>query len=176
MPEFYANPCAMNASITNSHTDPTSLSIVFFSKSQKVRTCIIIESQVKTQKSSKRPYGVGLLIAGIDSNGPHLFETCPSGNYYEYEAYSIGARSQSARTYLEDNFETFKEASLKELIFHSLKALKKSASEEGEVKASSVEIGVVGRDSPFRLLKESEIEEYLKDVEKWQCSQMDEEK
>lgn len=41
-----------------------------------------LESQVKTQKASKRPYGVGLLVAGIDKDGPHLFETCPSGNYY----------------------------------------------------------------------------------------------
>jgi len=31
------------------------------------------ESQVKTQKASKRPYGVGLLVAGIDKDGPHLF-------------------------------------------------------------------------------------------------------
>ena len=42
------------------------------------------ESQHKTQKASKRPYGVGLLVAGVDKDGPHLFETCPSGNYYEY--------------------------------------------------------------------------------------------
>ena len=42
------------------------------------------KSQVKTQRASKRPYGVGLLIAGIDDEGPHIFETCPSGNYYEY--------------------------------------------------------------------------------------------
>jgi 20S proteasome subunit alpha 6 len=31
------------------------------------------ESQVKTQKASKRPYGVGLLVAGVDKDGPHLF-------------------------------------------------------------------------------------------------------
>ena len=61
----------------------------------------VFGSQVKTQKASKRPYGVGLLVAGIDRDGPHLFESCPSGNYYEFNAYSIGARSQSARTYLE---------------------------------------------------------------------------
>lgn len=42
------------------------------------------ESQHKTQKASKRPYGVGLLVAGVDKDGPHLYETCPSGNYYEY--------------------------------------------------------------------------------------------
>jgi len=42
----------------------------------------IIESQVKTQRASKRPYGVGLLIAGVDEEGPHIYETCPSGNFY----------------------------------------------------------------------------------------------
>lgn len=45
---------------------------------------IKLESQHKTQKASKRPYGVGLLVAGVDKDGPHLYETCPSGNYYEY--------------------------------------------------------------------------------------------
>jgi hypothetical protein len=46
---------------------------------------------------------------------------------------------------------------LKELILHSLSALRKSANEEGEIKPSSVEIGVVGKDAKFRLLKEEEI-------------------
>ena len=50
---------------------------------------INLESQHKTQKSSKRPYGVGLLVAGVDKDGPHLYETCPSGNYYEYYVLSF---------------------------------------------------------------------------------------
>jgi len=37
---------------------------------------------------------VGLLVAGYDQTGPHLYNTCPSGNYYEYKAMSIGARAQ----------------------------------------------------------------------------------
>jgi 20S proteasome subunit alpha 6 len=104
---------------------------------------------------------VGLLVAGIDQDGPHLFETCPSGNYYEYLAYSIGARSQSARTYLEDHLGQFPHSSLDELIFHSLSALKKSASDEGEVKPNSVEIAFVGRNSQFTILKEDQIASYL---------------
>lgn len=110
---------------------------------------------------SKRPYGVGLLVAGIDQDGPHLFETCPSGNYYEFYAYAIGARSQSARTYLEDNLGQFGESTLEELIMHSLAALRKSASDEGEVKGASVEIGVVGKNCPYRQLGEEEIKGYL---------------
>jgi 20S proteasome subunit alpha 6 len=104
---------------------------------------------------------VGLLVAGIDQDGPHLFETCPSGNYYEYKAYSIGARSQSARTYLEDHLPEFPTSTLDELIFHSLSALRKSASDEGEVKPNSVEIAFVGKNRHFTILKEAEIGGYL---------------
>jgi len=57
----------------------------------------------------RRPYGVGLLVAGYDKIGPHLYQTMPSGNFLEYKAMAIGARAQSARTYLEKHFEEFAE-------------------------------------------------------------------
>ena len=107
---------------------------------------------------------MGLLVAGVDSNGPHLFETCPSGNYYEFHAYSIGARSQSARTYLEDKLAQFKNSTPEELIQHAICALKKSASDEGEVKPDSVEIGIVSKDKPFTQLSSEEIKDYLEKV------------
>jgi len=67
------------------------------------------------------------LVGSIDETGTHLFETDPSGNYYEYVAMAIGARSQSAKTYLEKNFETFATLGWEELARHGLKALKASA-------------------------------------------------
>ena len=51
-------------------------------------------AQQHTQRSWKRPYGAGLLIAGVDKTGAHLFYNCPSGAYYDYKAMAIGARSQ----------------------------------------------------------------------------------
>ena len=51
-------------------------------------------AQVATQRSWKRPFGVGLLVAGYDQSGAKLFYNCPSGNFYEYKAFAIGARSQ----------------------------------------------------------------------------------
>lgn len=39
--------------------------------------------------------------------GPHIFQTCPSANYFDCKAMSIGARSQSARTYLERLMDAF---------------------------------------------------------------------
>ncbi|PUZ65126.1 hypothetical protein GQ55_3G198300 [Panicum hallii var. hallii] len=43
------------------------------------------KAQVCTQRSWKRPYGVGLLVAGLDETGAHLYYNCPSGNYVEYQ-------------------------------------------------------------------------------------------
>ncbi|KAG4970913.1 hypothetical protein JHK82_036601 [Glycine max] len=56
---------------------------------------------VCTQQSWKHPYGVGHLVAGLDESGAHLYYNCPSGNYFEYQAFAIGSRSQAAKTYLE---------------------------------------------------------------------------
>jgi 20S proteasome subunit alpha 6 len=66
-----------------------------------------VEAQVNTQEYGRRPYGVGFLVIGQDNGGPHLYEFSPSGNSYEYYAMSIGARSQSAKTYLEKHYESF---------------------------------------------------------------------
>jgi len=56
-----------------------------------------------------------------------LFETCPSANFYEYTAMAIGAKCQSAKTYLEKNYTTFNPLGRDELITHGLKALRASA-------------------------------------------------
>ena len=32
----------------------------------------------------KRPFGVGLLIAGYDDLGAHLYQTCPNAECFEY--------------------------------------------------------------------------------------------
>jgi 20S proteasome subunit alpha 6 len=71
----------------------------------------ITEAQVNTQEYGRRPYGVGFLVIGFDKTGPHLYEFSPSGNSYEYFAMSIGARSQSAKTYLEKHYESFTDCS-----------------------------------------------------------------
>jgi hypothetical protein len=62
---------------------------------------------VNTQEYGRRPYGVGFLVIGLDHTGPHLYEFSPSGTSFEYFAVSIGARSQSAKTYLEKHFGSF---------------------------------------------------------------------
>lgn len=116
--------------------------------------------QICTIRSWKRPYGVGLLVGGYDKKGAHLYNTCPSGNYYEYKAMAIGARSQAARTYLEKHLDSFPSCSMDELVQHGLKALAATLS-DGELTKANVTVAIVGKDSPFVVLEEDDVEPYV---------------
>ncbi len=87
---------------------------------------------------------MGLLIAGVDETGPHLFEFQPSGMTQEMVACAIGARSQMARTYLERHLDEFADASRDELIKHGLLALKESLSQDKELTVDNASVGVTG--------------------------------
>lgn len=114
------------------------------------------KSQVKTAHPSKRPFGVGLLIGSIDEAGTHVFETCPSGNYYEYVAMAIGDRNQSAKTYLEKHYETFSGLSKDALIKHALDSLRASA-QDTDLTEHNVSVGVLGKGEAFKQLTKEEL-------------------
>eukprot|EP01018_Ginkgo_biloba_P008579 Gb_26474 [translate_table: standard] len=122
------------------------------------------KAQVCTQRSWKRPYGVGLLVAGLDETGPHLYQNCPSGNYFEYQAFAIGSRSQAAKTYLERKFETFPECSRDELIRHGLFAVKESMQGE-QLSGSKCTIAIVGIGETFNILDEKTLEQFIESLE-----------
>ncbi len=91
----------------------------------------------------KRPFGVGLLVGAVDEAGTHLFETCPSANYYEYVAMAIGDRCQAAKTYLEKHYLSFERINVDELVKHGIHALKASA-QDTDLTEHNVSIGVLG--------------------------------
>ena len=109
--------------------------------------------QRATQSYVRRPYGVGLLVAGYDRTGPHLFQTCPSGNMYEWKAYALGSRSQSARTYLERNFTPYADFSRDALIKEAAKALHQCLEPEKELNVKNTVIAVVGKDEAFTIFE-----------------------
>ena len=57
-----------------------------------------------TQYSGVRPYGVSLIIAGVDQNGESVFITDPSGTYVPYAAVAIGAGSEEVNDFLEKTY------------------------------------------------------------------------
>ncbi|MUV91088.1 archaeal proteasome endopeptidase complex subunit alpha [Halapricum sp. CBA1109] len=61
--------------------------------------------QEYTQTGGARPFGVALLVGGVDDGEPRLFETDPSGTPYEWQATAIGGGREDSQRYLEDNYE-----------------------------------------------------------------------
>lgn len=60
----------------------------------------------------------------FQDQGPHIYQTCPSANYFDCKAMAVGSRSQSARTYLEKHLNEFLTSDRDELVKHGLRALR----------------------------------------------------
>ncbi|KTG09910.1 proteasome subunit alpha [Haloprofundus marisrubri] len=84
--------------------------------------------QQYTQVGGARPFGVALIVGGIENGEPRLFETDPSGTPYEWKALSVGANRADIRDYLEENYT--EDADLEGGIGLALSALAE-ANEEG---------------------------------------------
>ncbi len=108
-----------------------------------------------TQYGGVRPFGTALLVAGVDDQGVHLFETDPSGALVSYKAGSIGAGRNVVMEVFEEQYQEGME--MEEALVLGLRALKK-ATEEENLNPKSVEIGVVRRGSNFRRLDDTEVE------------------
>lgn len=111
---------------------------------ERIVSMIGDRAQTNTQQYGRRPYGVGLLVVGIDELGPHLFEFQPSGMTQEMLACAIGARSQMARTYLTNHLAEFASCDRDELLKHGLRALKESLAQDKELTVDNTSVGVVG--------------------------------
>lgn len=58
-----------------------------------------------------RPFGVALLIAGFDEQGPQLFHAEPSGTFYRYDAKAIGSGSEGAQAELQNEYHKVRRVS-----------------------------------------------------------------
>ncbi len=116
---------------------------------------ISLKKQVYTQYGGTRPFGVSLLVIGMNKT-PHLFETDPSGTVREWYAHALGRGNSTARKILEKNYKQgmSKDAAMKLVV----KCLKES---EKKVNKDIVEIGFV-EDGKFTLLEKDEVSKILR--------------
>ena len=124
-------------------------------------------AQVATQRSGKRPLGVGLLVAGWcqQSRKPTLHYLCPSGNAHSYRATAIGARAQAAKTLLGRDVEGYEAASTSadELVRAGLRALAATLA-EGELDSKNATVAVVGEGTPFTVLEGEDLLPFLEAI------------
>jgi proteasome alpha subunit len=58
-----------------------------------------------TQYSGVRPFGVALIVAGVDQRGNIIYVTDPSGTFLSYAAVAIGAGSEDVNSFLEKTYK-----------------------------------------------------------------------
>jgi len=63
------------------------------------------QCQQFTQYAGVRPFGVALILGGIDSKGSSLYLTDPSGTYISYDAVAIGSGSDQVTDFLEKSYK-----------------------------------------------------------------------
>ena len=112
----------------------------FFSQSNKLTydESVEVETVAKhladqshqfTQYSGVRPFGVALIIAGVDRKGTRIFVTDPSGTYVPYAAVAIGGNSDEVTDFLEKNYK--KEMSMDDTISLAISAINLKSDENG---------------------------------------------
>jgi len=112
----------------------------FFSQSNKLTydESVEIETVAKhladqshqfTQYSGVRPFGVALIIAGVDRKGTRVFVTDPSGTYVPYAAVAIGGNSDEVTDFLEKNYKN--EMSMDDAMSLAITAINLKSDEKG---------------------------------------------
>jgi proteasome alpha subunit len=116
-------------------------------------------AQVYTQHAGVRPFGVSMIVGGVDRVGCRIFSTDPSGSYRGYRATAVGRRSDEANRVLEEGYRL--DISLEEAIALALRAVRTAS--EGSPTARELRVAVIPADTrTFRRLSVEEVEKYLR--------------
>jgi proteasome alpha subunit len=112
--------------------------------------------QLYTQYGGMRPFGVSLLIAGVD-NEPRLYEAEPSGALTGYKADAIGSGKKEVDEFFEKEYKDG--LSIDDGISLAIKALKKTT--DSKLKAENVDIAEITKGKKLKVLSDEEVSKYL---------------
>jgi len=116
--------------------------------------------QQYTQVGGARPFGVALIVGGIENGEPRLFETDPSGTPYEWKALAVGADRGELQNFLEEQYDA--EADLDGGVSLALEAL--ASVNDGSLLPNEVGLATVDVESEsFDHLEDDRIETYLEE-------------
>lgn len=119
--------------------------------------------QKYTQSNGRRPFGISCLIGGFDYDGkPRLYQTEPSGIYYEWKANATGRSAKTVREFLEKYYKSEELTTEKASIKLAIRALLEVV-QSGQ---KNLEIAVMRHGKAVEMLSVAQIEEYVNEIEK----------
>ena len=115
--------------------------------------------QLCTQSGGLRPFGVSILVAGIDADGPKLFETDPTGIFFQYYAVVIGEGEEAIEEILHKRYKP--SISLQEGLKLCVEALKQVL--DDKFNADRLDAAIIKTaDKKFAKVDKKELERVLK--------------
>ena len=119
-------------------------------------------AQQYTQYAGARPFGVALILAGVDKNGIGLYLTDPSGTYIGYDAVAIGAGSEQVTEHLEKNYK--EDVNLDKACILAIESIFMVSEEKTGTK--HIRLAVIdSKTRSLRMMSSEEIERYSKQVQ-----------
>jgi proteasome alpha subunit len=119
-------------------------------------------AQQYTQYAGARPFGVALILAGVDNNGIGLYLTDPSGTYIGYDAVAIGAGSEQVTEHLEKTYRN--DMSLDKACVLAIESIFMVSEEKTGTK--HIRLAVIdSKSQTLRMMPLEEIENYSKQVQ-----------
>lgn len=119
--------------------------------------------QIYTQYGGIRPFGCSLFFIAIDSSGPQIYTTSPSGIYRPYKAFALGSGEATAREYIEKNYK--ENMNFKEVIDLALKAIKESIDEEMTKENIRLTYIRTSEGNKFKICSKDEVNKFLTELE-----------
>src|SRR3989344_3054736 len=115
--------------------------------------------QMFTQYGGVRPYGVSVMIAGLNETKPELFVSDVTGNYYSYIASAIGENDDKIKEELRKEFKTDME--IKEGIKIALSIFKKIQDKEFDIERMEAAVITV-KSVKIERLKGEDLKKHIK--------------
>lgn len=121
--------------------------------------------QEYTQSGGVRPFGVSLLICGMEPSHtfgdaiPLLFQCDPSGAYFAWKATAMGKNCVNGKTFLEKRYS--EDLELDDAVHTAILTLKEGF--EGQMNENNIEVGICDANG-FRRLDPSTVKDYLANI------------
>lgn len=118
--------------------------------------------QLTTQSGGLRPFGVSLLIAGIDNSTPKLFITDPTGIFFQYKAAVIGEGDAEVEELLNSDYS--EDITIEDAIKLAIKALHKVVGEDLTVERLDC-VFISTEDKKYSAVDEEKLKSVLESVQ-----------
>ncbi|MCW4036701.1 MAG: archaeal proteasome endopeptidase complex subunit alpha [Candidatus Bathyarchaeota archaeon] len=114
--------------------------------------------QVYTQHGGVRPFGVSMIVAGVDTIGGKVLTTDPSGSYRGYKARALGRNADEANKLFEERYR--EGLDIDEAIRLATEAV--NVASGGDINPSIIKVAVIPVETKsFKRLSEEEVVKYM---------------